>query len=77
MSTDTFTLPRRALEHDRATPAPPPTPAESGSHPAPPLRRQKRGAALLRLLLQTRHPAGDPVLLLGPSGGPVWSFRAR
>ena len=77
MSTDTFTLPRRALEHDRATPAPHPTPVETGAQPAPAPRRPKRGAALLGLLLQTRHPAADPVLLLGPSGGPVWSFRAQ
>jgi len=77
MSTDTFTLPRRALEHDRATLALHPTLAEFSAQPAPPLRRPKRGAALLRLLLQTRHPAGDPVLLLGPSGGPVWSIRPQ
>ena len=76
MSTDTHTLPRRALEHDRPTPVLP-TPVESGAHPAPPVRRRKHGAGLLRLLLQTRHPAADPVLLLGPTGGPVWLFRAQ
>ena len=77
MSTDTHTLARRALEQDRATTVPHPTPVESRAHPTPPQRRPKPGAGLLRLLLQTGPPAADPVLLLGPNGGPVWSFRAQ
>jgi len=75
MSTDTHTLPRRALEQDRATPVLHPTPVESRAHPTPAQRRPKLSAGLRCRLLHTRHPAADPVLLLGPTGGPVWSFH--
>jgi len=34
---------------------------------------------LLRLLLldQSRQPTSDPMLLLGPNGGPLWTSRTQ
>jgi hypothetical protein len=81
MTTDTSTLPRRALlERDDSTT---PTRGESPlgtdrGHPAARPPRTKRGSGhLLRLLLpnESRQPASDPLLLLGPNGGPLWTSR--
>ena len=83
MTTDTSTLPRRALlERDESAT---PTRRESplGNHrrrPAARPPRTKRGDRhLLRLLLhdQSRQPATDPLLLLGPNGGPLWTSRIQ
>jgi len=44
---------------------------------APPPRTKRGGGHLLRLLLpdESRPLASDPVLLLGPNGGPLWTSR--
>ena len=83
MTTDTSTLPRRALvERDDSTTL---TRRESplgtdGRRPAARPPRTKRGGGhLLRLLLpdESRQPASDPLFLLGPNGGPLWTSRTQ
>ena len=83
MTTDTSTLPRRALveRDDSATPTRPESPLGTdrrrpGARPP----RTKRGSGhLLRLLLsdESRQAASDPLLLLGPNGGPLWTSRTH
>jgi hypothetical protein len=80
MTTDTSTLPRRALveRHDSATPTRRESPLGTDRRRAARSSRTKRGGGhLLRLLLldETRQPASDPLLLLGPNGGPLWTSR--
>ena len=82
MPTDTSTLPRRALveRDDSATPTHPESPLGTDRRPAARPPRTKRGAGhLLRLLLpdESRQPASDPLLLLGPNGGPLWTSRTH
>ena len=81
MTTDTSTVPRRALlERDDSTTS---TRRESPfgtdrRRPSARPPRTKRGSGhLLRLLLshESRQPASDPLLLLGPNGGPLWTSR--
>ena len=82
MTTDTSTLPRRALvEHDDSATG---TRRESSLGPdrrpaARPPRTKRGGGHLLRLLLldESRQPASDPLLLLGPNGGPLWTSRTE
>ena len=79
MPTDTSTLPRRALEErDGSTTA---TRQESplGTDRRRPAARAPRTRHLLRLLLpeESRQPASDPLLLLGPNGGPLWTSRTQ
>lgn len=83
MTTDTSTLPRRALvERDDSTT---PTRRESPlgtdrRRPAARPPRTKRGSGhLVRLLLsdESRQAASDPLLLLGPNGGPLWTSRTH
>jgi hypothetical protein len=78
MTTDTSTLPRRALveRDDSATPTRRESPLGTGRRPAARPPRMKRGGGhLLRLLLpdESRQPASNPVLLVGPNGGPLWT----
>ena len=83
MTTDTSTLPRRALveRDDSTTPTRRESPLGTGRRRAaarPP--RTKRGSGhLLRLLLsdESRQAASDPLLLLGPNGGPLWTSRTH
>lgn len=87
MTTDTFTLPRRALLErdalvDRDDPAAPPRrelPIDTDDRrPVAQPSHRKRGAwPLVRLLLSHdgRQPTSDPLLLLGPNGGPLWTSR--
>jgi hypothetical protein len=82
MTTDTSTLPRRALVErgDSATPTRRESP--SGTDRRRPADRHpwtKRGGGhLLRLLLdESRQPASDPLFLLGPNGGPLWTSRTQ
>jgi len=80
MTTDTSTLPRRALveRHESATPTRRESPLGTDRRRAARSSRTKRGGGhLLRLLLldETRQPASDPLLLLGPNGGPLWTSR--
>jgi hypothetical protein len=82
MTTDTSTLPRRALveRDDPATPTRRESPLRTERRPAARRPRTKRGGGhLLRLLLpdESRHPASDPLLLLGPNGGPLWTSRTH
>ena len=82
MTIDTSTLPRRALadRDDLATPTRRESPLgtdprrAAARHP-----RTKRGGHLLRPLLpdDSRQPASDPLLLLGPNGGPLWASRTH
>ena len=83
MTTDTSTLPRRAhVESDDSTT---PTRRESPlgadrRRPAARPPRTKRGSGhFLRLLLpdESRQAASDPLLLLGPNGGPLWTSRTH
>lgn len=81
MTTDVFTLSRRALEADA------PTTPSTVQHPAiktdraasPRPRRVRSGGRLLRALFvdDRRSPDNDPLLLLGPNGGPIWTYRVR
>ena len=81
MTTDTSTLPRRALveRDDLSTPTRRESPLRTHRRrPAARPRRMKRGNGdLLGLLLrdESRQPASDPLLLLGPNGGPLWTSR--
>jgi hypothetical protein len=80
MTTDTSTLPRRALVEgdDSATDRRPEAPLGTDRRLPARTPRTKRGAGhLLRLLLpdDSRLPAPDPLLLLGPNGGPLWASR--
>jgi hypothetical protein len=83
MTTDTSTLPRRALveRDDSATPTRRESPL--GTDPrrpaAQPPRTKRGGGQLLRLLLpdESRQPASHLLLLLGPNGGPLWTSRTR
>ena len=82
MTTDTSTLPRRALveRDDSATPTRRESPLGTDNRPAARPPRTKRGGGhLLRLLLldESRQPASDPLLLLGPNGGPLWTSRTQ
>ena len=82
MTTDTSTLPRRALveRDDSATPEHRESPLGTDRRrPAARPPRTKRGAGhLLRLLLdESRQPVSDPLLLLGPNGGPLWTSRTH
>lgn len=82
MTTDTSTLPRRALveRDDSATLTRRESPLGTDhrrSAARPP--RTKRGGHSLRLLLrdQSRQPASDHLLLLNPNGGPFWLPRTQ
>ena len=81
MTTNTSTLPRRALveRDDSTTPTRPESPlgTDRGRPAARPPRTKRGGGHLLRLLLidESRQPASDPLLLLGPNGGPLWASR--
>jgi len=83
MTTDTSTLPRRALveRDDSATPKRRESPLGTNrSRPAARPPRTKRGGGhSLGLLLadESRRPASDPLLLLGPNGGPLWTSRTH
>ncbi len=81
MTIDTSTLPRRALVEgdESATPTRRESPLGTGRRRAARPARTKRGGHLLRLLLldQSRQPASDPLLLLGPNGGPLWTSRTQ
>jgi hypothetical protein len=83
MTTDTSTLPRRALveRDDSATPTRRESPlgADRRRPAARPPRTKRGGGHSLRLLLfdESRQPASDPLLLLGPSGGPLWTSRTQ
>jgi hypothetical protein len=82
MTTDTSTLPRRALVEgdDSATPTRRESPLGTDRRrPAARPPRTKRGGHLLGLLLpdESRRPASDPLLLLGPNGGPLWTSRTH
>jgi hypothetical protein len=80
MTTDTSTLPRRALveRDDSTTPTRPGSPLGTDRRrPAARPPQRKRGSGhLLRLLLsdESRQPA---LLLLGPNGGPLWTSRTH
>lgn len=83
MTTDTSMLPRRALveRDDSATPTRRESPFGT-NHRRPaawPPRSKRSGEHLLDLLLpdQSRQSASDPLLLLGPNGGPLWFSRTR
>jgi hypothetical protein len=81
MTTDTSTLPRRALleRDDSATPMRGESPlgTDRGRPAARPPGTRRGGGHLLRLLLpnESRQPASYPLLLLGPNGGPLWTSR--
>jgi hypothetical protein len=83
MTTDTSTLHRRALveRDDSATPTHRESPLGTDRRrPAARSARTKRGGGhLLRLLLpdENRQPPSDPLLLLGPNGGPLWTSRTH
>jgi hypothetical protein len=81
MTTDTSTLPRRALveRDDSATPTRLESPSGTGRRAAARPPRMKRGGGhLLRLLLPDEsRQASDALLLLGPNGGPLWTSRAQ
>ena len=83
MTTDTSTLPRRALveRDDSATPTRRESPlgTDRRRRAARPPRTKRGGGYLLRLLLadESRQPAFDPLLLLGPNGGPLWTSRTH
>jgi hypothetical protein len=83
MTTDTSTLPRRALveRDDSATPTRRESPLGTDRRrpAARPPRTKRGGGHLLRLLLsdESRQPASDPLLLLGPNGGPLWTSRTQ
>lgn len=78
MTTDTFTLSRHALEggDDLVTSTRPlPSTGTDGRSVARP-RRTGAGPMLRRLLSGTdQQPAADPLFLLGPNGGPLWTIR--
>jgi hypothetical protein len=83
MTTDRSTLPRRALveRDDSATPTRRDSPLGT-NHRRPaarPPRTNGGGGHLLRLRLpdESRQPASDPLLLLGPNGGPLWTSRTQ
>ena len=83
MTTDTSTLPRRALveRDDSATPTRRESPLGT-DHRGPaarPPRTKRGGGDLLGPLLpdQSRQPASDHLLLLGPNGGPLWFARTE
>ena len=81
MTTDISTLPRRALveRDDSATPTRRESPLGTDRRrpAARPARTKRGGGHLLRLLLldESQQPASDPLLLLGPNGGPLWMSR--
>jgi len=83
MPTDTSTLPRRALveRDDSATPTRRDSPPGTGRRrlAARPPRTKRGGGHLLRLRLleESRQPASDHLLLLGPNGGPLWTSRTQ
>jgi hypothetical protein len=82
MTSDTSTLPRRALveRDDSATPTRRESPLGTDRRRAARSSRTKRGGGhLLRLLLleESQQPASDPLLLLGPNGGPLWTSRTQ
>jgi hypothetical protein len=82
MTTDTSTLPRRALLERDESATPTRRESPSGNHrrrPAARPPRTRRGDGHLpRLLLdESRQPASDPMLLLGPNGGPLWTSRTQ
>jgi hypothetical protein len=67
----TTALPRRRLPLD-VTGQPQATPDRPGTVRT--LRRTLRRAVRLRLTDDGERPVFGPVLLLGPTGGPVWTF---
>jgi hypothetical protein len=80
VSTTTSTLPSRALvERDvPTTPAPRPEPIQLADRPSE--RPSRKGIFdVLRVLVSDdgQRPASDPLLLLGPNGGPVWTARTQ
>jgi hypothetical protein len=83
MPADTSTLPRRALlERDDSAPLTrreSPLGTDRRRPAARPPRTKRGGAHLLRLLLpdESRQPASDPLLLLGPNGGLLWTSRSQ
>jgi hypothetical protein len=79
MPTDTSTLPRRALEERDRSATPTRRESPLGTDRRRPAARAPRTRHLLRLLLpeESRQPAADPLLLLGPNGGPLWTSRTQ
>jgi hypothetical protein len=83
MTSDTSTLPRRALveRDDSATPTRRESPlgTDRRRRVARSSRTKRGGGHLLRLLLlkESRQPPSDPLLLLGPNGGPLWTSRTQ
>ena len=84
--------PKHAHRYIHAAPTRPPRARRLGhtypsrltvrNRPPPPAARPPRtkhgGRHLLRLLLEeSRQPAYDPLLLLGPNGGPLWTSRTQ
>ena len=81
MTTDTFTPLPHATPADNQptnrTRVESPTPAAPGS-PAATAQRRKRGAGrLLRSFISSddQQTVPDHLLILGPSGGPLWASR--
>ena len=83
MPTHTSTLPRRALveRDDSNTPTRRESPLGTDRRrpAARPPRTKRSGGHLLRLLLpdESRQPTADPLLLLGPNGGPLWTSNTQ
>lgn len=81
MTTDTLTPLRHAAPADNR-PAEPtreesPTRAAVGSHATIPYRRGRGAWRLVKSLISSddRQLVSDRLLLLGPSGGPLWASR--
>lgn len=85
MTIDTATLPQRTLVETEAPTLPtqnePQTtePQTTVASPVVPrLRRRGAGRVLLDLLIEAnRRPTRDPLMLLGPNGGPLWTSQSR
>lgn len=82
MTTDTITPLRQAApavnQSTDTTRVEAPTPAAAPESPADTPRRRGRGAGrLLRSLISgdDRQIVSDHLLILGPSGGPLWASR--
>ena len=81
MTTDTFTPLRHASPADNQSTdlarVESPTPAAPGSSAATPHRRRRGAWRLLRSLISSdnRQTVSDHLLILGPSGGPLWASR--
>lgn len=79
MTTDTITPLRQATPADNPpTRVEAPTPAAGSVSPTDTPRRRRRGPGrLLRSLVSgdDRQIVSDHLLILGPSGGPLWAAR--